>query len=59
MKKTEAKINLYFLKFLVQKNMDTTLSKFPFETTDTNNYLVFANNENYQYIIDFEAVYDC
>jgi hypothetical protein len=39
--------------------MDTTLTKYLSQTTDSNNYLVLANTNNHQYIGDFEAVYDC
>ncbi len=39
--------------------MDTTLTKYLSETTDTNNYLVQANNSGHQYLGDFEGVYDC
>lgn len=39
--------------------MDATLTKYLSQTSDTNNYLVFANNNGLQYIKDFEDVYGC
>jgi len=39
--------------------MDATLLKYLSQTTDTNNYLVLANNKGHQYINDFEVVYQC
>lgn len=39
--------------------MDTTLTKYLSQTTDSNNYLVLANTNTHQYIGDFETVYDC
>lgn len=39
--------------------MDATLLKYLSQTTDTNNYLVSANNNNHQYFTDFEPVFNC
>lgn len=39
--------------------MCPALLKYLSQITDSNNYLVAANNNNHQYLIDFEAVYNC
>lgn len=39
--------------------MDETLLKYLSQTTDTNNYLVAANNNHHQYFTDFEPVFNC